>query len=267
VLLERVLSNLLSNAVRYTEEGAIWLGFRRAGRSAGGFIEVRDSGIGIAPEEHERIFEEFYQVANPHRDARQGHGLGLPTVKRLVGMLGGELQLRSAPGRGSVFRFPVHAGDAGGVVANLNETVAGAPVGDGRRVLCIDDEPSILEGLTRLLGRWGCTVRGARDETAALAALEDGFVPDAVLCDYQLANHRTGAQALTAVRNMLARAGHENVVTLLITGDMASAELTALALQGIPVLHKPVTAARLRRTLDMLWQQAELDKGRTASTP
>jgi CheY-like chemotaxis protein len=132
-------------------------------------------------------------------------------------------------------------------------------------VLCIDDDPSILEGLVSLLGRWGCSVLGARDEVDALAALEGGFVPDAVLCDYQLANHRTGAQALTAVRNVLARAGHDNVVTLLITGDMASAELAALALQGIPVLHKPVTPARLRRTLEMLWQQAEQDKGRAAA--
>jgi CheY-like chemotaxis protein/two-component sensor histidine kinase len=267
VLLERVLSNLLSNAVRYTEDGAIWLGFRRAGRPTGGYIEVRDSGIGIPADEHERIFEEFYQVANPQRDARQGHGLGLPTVKRLVGMLGGELQLRSAPGRGSVFRFPVQAGDAGGIVASLNEAVAGGPSAQGRRVLCIDDEPSILEGLASLLGRWGCDVLGARDEAEALAALAGGFVPDAVLCDYQLAHHRTGAQALTAVRAVLARAGHENVVTLLITGDMASAELAALALQGIPVLHKPVTPARLRRTLEMLWQQAELDRGRVAATP
>ncbi|MBW8837900.1 MAG: hybrid sensor histidine kinase/response regulator, partial [Burkholderia sp.] len=216
VLLERVLSNLLSNAVRYTEEGAIWLGFRRAGRTNGGYIEVRDSGIGIPEQEHERIFEEFYQVANPQRDARQGHGLGLPTVKRLVGMLGGELQLRSAPGRGSVFRFPVQAGDASGIVASLNEAVTGGPTAQGRRVLCIDDEPSILEGLSSLLGRWGCIVQGVRDETAALAALEDGFVPDAVLCDYQLANHRTGAQALTAVRSELARSGHEGVVMLLI---------------------------------------------------
>jgi CheY-like chemotaxis protein/anti-sigma regulatory factor (Ser/Thr protein kinase) len=262
VLLERILSNLLSNAVRYTEEGAIWVGYRRAGRRSGGYVEVRDSGIGIPAEEHERIFEEFYQVANPQRDARQGHGLGLPTVKRLVEMLGGELQMRSAPGRGSVFRFPVQPGDASAIVASLNEAVAGGPSAHGRRVLCIDDEPSILEGLTSLLGRWGCIVRGARDEVDALVALEDGFVPDAVLCDYQLANHRTGAQALAAVRNVLARAGHESVVTLLITGDMASAELAALALQGIPVLHKPVTPARLRRTLEMLWQQAELDKGR-----
>ncbi|MCC8404378.1 hybrid sensor histidine kinase/response regulator [Paraburkholderia sp. MMS20-SJTN17] len=264
VLLERVLSNLLSNAVRYTERGAIWLGFRRAGRPNGGFIEVRDSGIGIAPEEHERIFEEFYQVENPQRDARQGHGLGLPTVKRLVGLLGSELQLRSAPGRGSVFRFAVQAGDAGSIVASLNDSVAGGAAAQGRRVLCIDDEPSILEGLTSLLARWGCSVRGARDEAEALAALADGFVPDAVLCDYQLAHHRTGAEALSAMRGALGRAGHGHVVTLLITGDMASPELEALALQGIPVLHKPVTPARLRRTLEMLWQQAELDKGRAA---
>lgn len=262
VLLERVLSNLLSNAVRYTERGAIWLGFRRAGRTSGGYVEVRDSGIGIPASEHQRVFEEFYQVANPQRDARQGHGLGLPTVKRLVGMLGGELQLRSAPGRGTVFRFPVQAGDGAASVASLSDAVAGGPSVHGRRVLCIDSDPSILEGLASLLGRWGCDMRAARDEAEALAALAGGYVPDAVLADYQLADQRTGAQALAAVRGALARAGHGNVATLLITGGMAAPELAALALQGIPVLHKPVTPARLRRTLEMLWQQAELERGR-----
>ncbi|MDQ7976679.1 hybrid sensor histidine kinase/response regulator [Paraburkholderia sp. SARCC-3016] len=257
VLLERILSNLLSNAVRYTESGAIWMGFRRSGRLAGGYIEVRDSGIGVPPDEQERIFEEFYQVANPQRDARQGHGLGLPTVRRLVELLGGELQLRSRPGRGSVFRFTVDAGDPARIVAGLNETASGASAALGRHVLCIDDEPAILEGLSSLLGRWGCIVRGAHDELQALRAIDEGFMPDAVLCDYQLANHRTGAQALAAVRDALRRRGRDQVVTLLITGDMASAELQALARDGIPVLHKPVTAARLRRTLEMLWQQPQ----------
>ena len=264
VLLERVLSNLLSNAVRYTEEGAIWMGLRRAGRRDSGYIEVRDSGIGIPAAEQQRIFEEFYQVANPQRDARQGHGLGLPTVRRLVELLGGELHLRSAPGRGSVFRFPVQAGDADGIVASLSDTGVSGPSAQGRHVLCIDDDPSILEGLTSLLGRWGCIVRGVRDETQALQALSEGFVPDAVLCDFQLANHRTGAQALTAVREALRRSGHEGAVMLLITGDMASGELATLATQGIPVLHKPVTPARLRRTLETLWQQAERDGARPA---
>jgi signal transduction histidine kinase/DNA-binding NarL/FixJ family response regulator len=255
VVLERILSNLLSNAVRYTESGSIWMGFRRAGRASGGYIEVRDSGIGVPVAEQERIFEEFYQVANPRRDARQGHGLGLPTVKRLVSLLGGELSLRSRPGRGSVFRFTVESGDPVRIVAGLDEISGGGPGANGRRVLCIDDEPAILEGIEHLLGRWGCVVHGVPDQTQALHAIENGFVPDAVLCDYQLANHGTGAQALAAVRDALRQRGHEQVVTLLITGDMASAELQALAEQGIPVLHKPVTPARLRRTLEMLWQQ------------
>ena len=255
VLLERVLSNLLSNAVRYTEEGAIWMGLRRAGRRSGGFIEVRDSGIGIPLAEQERIFEEFYQVANPQRDARQGHGLGLPTVRRLIDLLGGELQVRSAPGLGSVFRFPVEAGDPNGVVSSLSDSVVAGASAEGRRVLCIDDDPSILEGLSTLLGRWGCIVRGVPDEVQALRAVDEGFRPDAVLCDYQLANHRTGAQALVAVREVLRLTGQSDVVTLLITGDMASPELEALAAKGIPVLHKPVAPARLRRTLESLWQK------------
>ncbi len=267
VLLERILSNLLSNAVRYTEGGAIWMGLRRSGRRAGGYIEVRDSGIGIPLDEQERIFEEFYQVTNPQRDARQGHGLGLPTVKRLIELLGSELQLRSTPGRGSVFRFTVEPGDPARIVAGLNETAGGGLAAVGRRVLCIDDEPAILEGISRLLGRWGCVVRGVRDERQALQAIDEGFMPDAVLSDYQLANHRTGAQALAAVRDALGRRGRERVVTLLITGDMASAELQALAQQGIPVLHKPVTAARLRRTLEMLWQQPEPAPQRPAGEP
>ncbi|MGF6725499.1 signal transduction histidine kinase [Paraburkholderia sp. GAS41] len=264
VLLERVLSNLLSNAVRYTGEGAIWMGLRRAGRRSGGYIEVRDSGIGIAAAEQERIFEEFYQVANPQRDASQGHGLGLPTVRRLIGLLGGELNLRSAPGRGSVFRFPVQAGDPAALVASLSDTAAGGPSAQGRQVLCIDDDPSTLEGLTSLLGRWGCIARGVRNEALALRALEEGFVPDAVLSDFRLANHRTGVEALTTVREALQRKGQEGAVMLLITGEMASGELAALATQGVPVLHKPVTPARLRRMLETLWQQAEQDRARSA---
>jgi CheY-like chemotaxis protein len=124
-------------------------------------------------------------------------------------------------------------------------------------VLCIDDEPAILAGLESLLARWGCEVRGVRNEQEAARQIEGGFAPDAVLCDYQLADHRTGAQALAAVREALHRAGVADPVTLLITGDMASSELHALAAQGIPVLHKPVTPARLRRTLQTLWQERQ----------
>lgn len=253
VLLERVLGNLISNAIRYTERGAIWMGYRS------GRIEVRDSGIGIAPEEHELVFEEFYQARLPDEKPRQGHGLGLPTVRRLVKLLGGDVTLRSSPGRGTTVGVPVKRGDPDliTITARLSDVALTGPTAAGRRILCIDDDPAILAALERLLGRWGCTVRSVRDERAAVQAVEDDFVPDALLCDYQLGNHRTGAQAVRAVRQALWERGDGDIVTLMITGDMASSELSTLAAQGIPVLHKPVTPARLRRTLDALWQQGE----------
>ena len=259
VLLERVLGNLISNAVRYTDRGAIWMGFRRGGGAAHGRIEVRDSGIGIAPEEHELVFEEFYQAASSQGAgmAHQGHGLGLPTVRRLVTLLGGDVTLRSAPGRGTTVGVPMKCGDANLITARLCDPASAGASAVGRRILCIDDDPAILAALERLLARWGCVVRSVRDERAAVRAVEDDFVPDALLCDYQLGNHRTGAQAVRAVRQALWERGDGDIVTLMITGDMASSELTTLAAQGIPVLHKPVTPARLRRTLDALWQQAE----------
>ncbi|WP_438390202.1 ATP-binding response regulator [Caballeronia sp. DA-9] len=257
VLLERVLGNLISNAVRYTARGAIWMGYRSSGGQAIGRIEVRDSGIGIAPEEQELVFEEFYQARLPDGKPREGHGLGLPTVRRLANLLGGDVTLRSAPGRGTTVCVPVKRGDAALITARLSDAASAGPTAAGRRILCIDDDPAILAALERLLGRWGCIVRSVRDERAAVQAVEEDFVPDALLCDYQLGNHRTGAQAVRAVRQALWERGDGDIVTLMITGDMASSELSTLAAQGIPVLHKPVTPARLRRTLDALWQQSE----------
>ncbi|QCP53985.1 hybrid sensor histidine kinase/response regulator [Trinickia violacea] len=275
VLLERVLGNLVANAVRYTDEGSIWVGLRRAGRADGGYVEVRDSGIGIPPGEHERIFEEFYRGASAERDARPGHGLGLPTVRRLVGLLGGELQLRSAPGRGSTFRFPVRAGDPGRVVTGLAAlTPTGVPPGmataAGRRVLCVDDEPAIREGIASLLGHWGCVVKSVANEDDACDAIAEGFAPDAVLCDYQLGNGRAGRASNTAferVRGALARHGAERAVLLVITGDMASPELKALAGEGVPILHKPVNPARLLRTLQTAWRDAADTRDAAASKP
>ncbi|HLX01470.1 MAG TPA: ATP-binding protein, partial [Trinickia sp.] len=269
-LLERVLGNLVANAVRYTDEGSIWVGLRRAGRADGGYIEVRDSGIGIPPGEHERIFEEFYRGASAERDARPGHGLGLPTVRRLIGLLGGELQMRSAPGRGSTFRFPVRAGDPGRVVTGLAElTPMGVPLAmaAGRRVLCVDDAAAIRDGVASLLGHWGCVVKSVANEDDACDAIAEGFAPDAVLCDYQLGTGRAGNAAFERVRGALARHGAQRAVLLLITGDMASPELKALAAEGVPILHKPVNPARLLRTLQTAWRDAADPKDAVVSKP
>ncbi|SAK51270.1 ATP-binding response regulator [Caballeronia ptereochthonis] len=254
VLLERVIANLVSNAVRYTERGSIWIGVRNGANRERCFIEVRDSGIGIAPYEHELVFEEFYQVPQPHLVARQGHGLGLSTVRRLTRLLGEELTLRSDLDRGTTIRVPVRTGDASLVTVSLAAPLPVSAFIEGRRVLCVDDDPANLDALGTLLTRWGCIVRGCRDELAAVRAISDGFVPDVLLCDYQIGRHQTGVEALQVVREALRRRGHNEPACVMITGDMASPELAALAGAGLPVLHKPVTPTRLRRTLEVMLQ-------------
>ncbi|WP_321799966.1 hybrid sensor histidine kinase/response regulator [Caballeronia sp. J97] len=254
VLLERVIGNLVSNAVRYTERGSIWIGVRHGCDPERCHVEVRDSGIGIEPHEHALVFEDFYQAALPQHAARQGHGLGLATVRRLTRLLGEEPILRSEPGRGTTMRVPVRFGDASLVTAGLCAPLSAGGCIEGRRVLCVDDDPANLDALGALLARWGCIVRGCRDELAAVRAISDGFVPDALLCDYQIDRHETGADVIQAVREALRRRGHGEPANIVITGDMASPGLAALAAGGLPILHKPVTPTRLRRTLDMLLQ-------------
>ncbi|MDR5740957.1 MULTISPECIES: hybrid sensor histidine kinase/response regulator [unclassified Caballeronia] len=260
VLLERILINLVSNAVRYTERGAIWIGVRHGSDPARCHIEVRDSGIGIAPHEHELVFEEFYQVPLPQHAMRQGHGLGLSTVRRLLHLLGGELTLRSDLGRGTTVRVPVRLGEAGLITASLTAPPSVGALIEGRHILCVDDDPANLDALSTLLARWGCTVRGCRDELSAVRAIAEGFVPDAFLCDYQIGRHQTGIDAIGAVRETLRRRGHNQLACVMITGDMASPELSALAADGVPVLRKPVTPTRLRRTLDLLLQESGQDE-------
>ncbi|WP_250475558.1 hybrid sensor histidine kinase/response regulator [Caballeronia sp. GAFFF1] len=254
VLLERVIANLVSNAVRYTERGSVWIGVRNGASRERCFVEVRDSGIGIAPHEHELVFEDFYQVPQPHHVLRQGHGLGLATVRRLTCLLGEELTLRSDLGRGTTVRVPVRTGDASLVNVSLAAPLATSAFVEGRRVLCVDDDPANLDALGTLLTRWGCVVRGCRDELAAVRAISDGFVPELLLCDYQIGRLQTGVGVLQAVREALRRRGHEEPACVVITGDMASPQLVALAAGGLPVLHKPVTPTRLRRTLEAMLQ-------------
>jgi len=227
---------------------------RRAASRERCFVEVRDSGIGIAPQEHALVFEEFYQAPLAHRDGRQGHGLGLSTVRSLTHLLGCEPMLRSAPGRGTTMRVPVETGDASLVTASLVASPAMSAFIDGRRVLCVDDDPANLDALGALLARWGCVVRGCRDELAAVRAISEGFVPEVLFCDYRIDRHQTGIEAMQAVREALRRRGHNGLARVMITGDMTSPELAALAAEGVPVLHKPVTPTRLRRTLDTLLQ-------------
>jgi CheY-like chemotaxis protein len=248
VLLRRILQNLVANAIRYTSAGSVWIGARRRGAVAR--IEVRDSGEGIAREHVDRVFEEFYQVSNPERDRRKGLGLGLAIVRRLAALLDHPLELRSSPGRGSVFALTLPR-----VAAPAGTEPSGDPASRdadlrGLRVLLLEDDADVRDAIVLALRDWGCAVLAAMDADEALAALaaRAPWRPDLILSDYRL---RGGGNGAEAVGRVLARLGG-TIPVALITGDTATEPLRAAVAAGYPLVHKPVRPERLHRLLHQL---------------
>jgi signal transduction histidine kinase/CheY-like chemotaxis protein len=242
-LLEQILANLVANAVRYTEAGGVLVGCRRAGAGKIAF-EVRDSGIGVAPADTARIFEEFVQLANPERDRRKGLGLGLAIAQRTAALMDTTITLRSAPGRGSVFRF-----EAPLTARPTLQPAAPAEPGldrmEGLSVLFIDDEEAIRDGFVRLLRQWGAQADAAPDLASALTLVGGGRSYQVVLADYRLRGGETGVAAIEA----LMRAQTPPPAACLVTGDMSPDLLAEARRRGLPLLHKPVRPAQLRAVL------------------
>lgn len=243
-LLARVVSNLLSNAIRYTERGGVRVGIQLA--EAHVELAIEDTGVGIAAQELPRIFEEFYQVGNPARDRRLGLGLGLATVKRLSDLLGLGVAVQSRPGSGSRFTLCLPRGAQEEVtpVSAPVEPVAGDPLAR-QRVLVIEDDADSRDAMLGLLRAWGCDARSAADEPAALACVATGFRPDAVLADLRLAGGASGVAAIEALRAALS----PDLPALVITGDVGSEAARAAQARGYAVLSKPVKAMPLRAFL------------------
>lgn len=242
VLLERILRNLVANALRYTTRGGVVLGCRR--RGSGYSLEVWDSGAGIPPGECDRIFEEFYQVDNPSRDRSRGLGLGLAIVRRLGELLGHPIEVASREGRGSVFRVLVPAGDRAGVAVPRIRTVPD-DVLTGRRILVIDDEASVREGTERLLIQWGCDVVAVGDGESAERACASAAPPDAMVVDFRLGNGGDGLQVIASLHARFGRA----VPAVLVSGESATVELARIKASGVVLLHKPLPPAQLRSVL------------------
>jgi len=243
VLLERILRNLLANALRYTSAGGVVLGCRRRGR--GFSLEVWDSGAGIAPGEIDRIFEEFYQVDNASRERSRGLGLGLAIVRRLAELMGHAVEVASRPGRGSVFRVMVPAaGRIGAEIATLDRPSNLV----GRKILVIDDDESVREGTAQLLSQWGCCVVAASDADSAQRACDAAYPPDAMVVDFGLGRGDDGVAAIAALRARFGRA----IPALLVSGESAPTELARIEASGLPLLHKPLPPARLRSILSHL---------------
>jgi signal transduction histidine kinase/ActR/RegA family two-component response regulator len=239
ILLERILRNLLSNAVRHTAKGGILLAARRCrGRLR---LQVWDTGSGISPEHQPRIFEEFYQADTDKADARQGLGLGLAIVSRLARLLAYPLQLHSQPGRGTVISLDLPLVE--NPAASLDPADAGDRAPLSGRALVIDDDPLVRDALGELLRQWGMEVELAANLRQARESL--GNVPDVVLADYQLPNGETGLMAAQDIRSGFGRV----IPVALITGDTRTETIRALRLAGFPVLHKPVRVPQLRSLL------------------
>ena len=247
VLLELILRNLVSNAIRYTTNGGVLVACRTHGSQA--VVEVWDTGVGIAPEHQQGVFREFHQLGNPERDRRKGLGLGLAIADGLARTLGHALTLSSIPQRGSVFRLTVP----------IDNTIPVAQVAMSQsktrllnaRLLVIDDDAVVRDGMLRLLRDWGGECEGAESiEKALLLAQQNP--PDVVISDYRLCEHRTGVEAIAAVRALLGN----SLPALLITGDTAPERLREAQASGIPILHKPVSPHKLYRRLIELRQVA-----------
>jgi signal transduction histidine kinase/ActR/RegA family two-component response regulator len=253
VLVERILRNLVSNAVRYTDSGRVVVGCRRHRGALR--ISVYDTGVGIDSEEQALVFEEFYQVANRERDRSKGLGLGLAIVDRLARLLEAPVLLRSRLGHGSLFAFDLQRAEPVELPAiRLNRDSVGNRDLTGTLVVLVDDEELILDAAQTLLKQWNCTVIAATSGREALRQLA-GVTrpPDVVICDYRLRENEDGVGVVAALRNEF----NADIPALLITGDTDPAQIRAIAASGLAVLHKPLREEELNAAICALRAPAQ----------
>ncbi len=248
VLLERILRNLVSNAIRYTDDGGVLVSCRQRGDKL--LMQVWDSGIGISEASLPRIFDEFYQVQSQRPLAahqRKGLGLGLAIVARLAALMDAPISVRSRVGRGTVFSFEVPVGKA---VRALEPaaTRPSAPLGltlQGRLMLVVEDEAAVREGLEVLLKAWGASVL-AFDTVAAVRdwlGTRPAQAPDLLIVDYRLPQGTTGLDALAAVRGYWPQ---HRLPAIVITGSTIGGHETEAAEHDFHLLIKPVLPNKLR---------------------
>lgn len=239
-LLSSIVHNLVSNAVRYTSSGKIVIGCRRCADALS--IEVHDSGPGIAPEEQERIFQEFYQTENSERNREKGMGIGLAIAKRKSDLLRCSLKVNSKLGRGSIFKVIVPLGDKSKIIDASDASQKSKDI-SGALVLMIEDDAPILDGTLAVLRDWGCAVLGMLSIDDAIDFLSDADdIPDIILTDFQLGDGHTGVEAIKRIQTICGRA----IPAILITGDTSSERLQEARSSRYPLLHKPVAPDELR---------------------
>ena len=241
-LVKRVLRNLVSNALRYTRRGGVLVACRRRGNLLA--IEVWDTGVGIPHAEQQHVFDEFYQVAASGHSGRPGIGLGLAIVKRLTALIDAPIALRSQPHRGSMFRVTLKRSDAAGTppvaeAAAIGERMTLA----GRRIVVVEDDREVLEGMLALLEGWHAEVVGAASADDAITALAPARrAPDLVIAGDALRNGEGGGQAIASVR----RRFDARIPGIVVAGSITPAHRDEALAYDYHLLAKPVAPAKLR---------------------
>ncbi|WP_271623743.1 MASE1 domain-containing protein [Bradyrhizobium sp. CCBAU 11430] len=250
MLLERILLNLVSNAVRYTLRGRIIVGCRRRGETLR--IEVWDTGPGIPEDQKQNIFGEFFQVPAQERSRSGGLGLGLAIVDRLSRLLNHQIDLASRVGRGSRFAIELPMVDERvASSAPIDSPYTGAFSAEGKLILVIADAPMVTEGTGGLLSNWGYSVLSAESEDAALVRVAQRKQrPDLIISNYHLASGKTG---ICAIEQINAAFG-SSIPAILISGDTAAEPLRDANETGYILLHRPVDPMRLRAVLHELFR-------------
>ncbi len=251
-LLEQMIRNLLSNALKYTEHGKVLLGCRRGNGMLS--INVCDTGVGIPSEELSAIFEEYHQLDNAARERGRGLGLGLSIVQRLGTMLGHRVRVRSRMGKGSVFTIEVKLA-SGETAAEPKKDHVGkdAAIVDDERgagaILVVEDDPEVRELLELLLKSEGYSVAAASDGVAALAVIARGAIkPDLIIADYNLPNGMDGLEVTAKVREKL----HHDIPVIVLTGDITTKTLRRIANQNCIQLNKPMKPKELTQVIKRL---------------
>jgi len=262
VLLQRILMNLVSNAVRYTPaNGCVMIACRRRGMEL--LIEVRDNGIGISKADQANIYREFYQLAQPKLDTTKGLGLGLSIVDRLVKLLGYPLELRSAPDKGTVFSLRVpfapdtegrllKAGSKPSIVTEFEHRGENSQL-SGKKILVVDDDALILESTAAILASWGCSVTSAASLADVQELLNEDGEWELVISDYQLGIDNTGIDVI----EMVCKASGSMTPCILISGNTSPALIKLASVAGHHLLHKPVKPAKLRSLVLHLINEGE----------
>jgi signal transduction histidine kinase len=251
LLIERILVNLIANAIRYTDDGGVLVACRRHGRMVR--LSVIDTGSGIHPDQQESVFQEFVQLHNPARDRSKGLGLGLAIVSRLGRLLGHRVNLRSRPGHGSTFSIDVPCGDPRLIEPPVPTPHVSGDLPNDALVLLVDDERAILHGMAELFDNWRIGLITAHNAEEAEYRLDSvARAPDIIVSDYRLPDDTDGIEVITRLRQKYG----PDIPAILVTGDTAPDTVLRIRQAGIPLLHKPLRPAKLRALLTHLIRQS-----------